>query len=262
MSFACPLLVLLFSSPLLLLPLGVLPSCCPVILLALSHHSLSFFCPLGVFALFSFPHCFCPLLSLPCPPLASGRVDSCHNSRGRGYLAAPVRPNVQQLQPVMTQYGRYALHCGVLLDHFIRLQTASSADLACQPFKVLEGISQGLRNDIIRALELLPDKSILGSTGELHKAGTHASDSVLKTSLGRSMAWMAIGLRTTSRGMTASSTHDYCALDPDSRCFPVARNRADDIPGRICYEGLTKGYETDYLHTETKRHPTRPCHRR
>ena len=45
-------------------PVGVLPSCCPVVPLALSGHSLSFFCPLGVFVLFSFPHPFV----LCCPP--------------------------------------------------------------------------------------------------------------------------------------------------------------------------------------------------
>ena len=38
-------------------PLGVLPSCCPIILLALFGH-------LGVFAVFSFPHPFV----LCCPP--------------------------------------------------------------------------------------------------------------------------------------------------------------------------------------------------
>ena len=55
-----PLLFLLSTLPLLF----ALPSCCPVLLLALSGHSLSFFCPLGVFVLFSFPHAFV----FCCPP--------------------------------------------------------------------------------------------------------------------------------------------------------------------------------------------------
>ena len=37
-------------------PLGVLPSCCPVVVLVLSGRSLSFFCVLLVCSLFSFPH--------------------------------------------------------------------------------------------------------------------------------------------------------------------------------------------------------------
>ena len=64
-SLCCVSLVLSFSSPLVLRSrLGVLPSCCPVVLLELSGHSLAFFCPLGVFILFSFPHPF----ALCCPP--------------------------------------------------------------------------------------------------------------------------------------------------------------------------------------------------
>ena len=55
----CASLVLSSSSGLVHLvlrsPLGVLPSCCPLVLLALSGHSLAFFCLLGVLILFSFP---------------------------------------------------------------------------------------------------------------------------------------------------------------------------------------------------------------
>ena len=60
-SSSCLLVLSSFSS---CSPLGVLPLCCLVVLLALSGHSLSFFCPLGVFVLFSFPHPFV----LCCPP--------------------------------------------------------------------------------------------------------------------------------------------------------------------------------------------------
>ena len=67
-----PVVVLYFSCLLFLFsscsPLGVFPSCCPVILLALSGHSLSFFCPLDVFVL-CFPSLILyPLLSSSCPP--------------------------------------------------------------------------------------------------------------------------------------------------------------------------------------------------
>ena len=86
LSSSCPLLVLLLSfflsvfrcssaaaaslsCPLFLFscsPLDVLPSCFPVVLLALSGRSLSSFCPLGVFMLLSFP----PPFVICCPPRA------------------------------------------------------------------------------------------------------------------------------------------------------------------------------------------------
>ena len=62
-SSSCLSLVLSSSSS----PLVLLLACSPhVVLLALSGHSLSFFCPLGVFVLFSFPHPFVLLMSCCC----------------------------------------------------------------------------------------------------------------------------------------------------------------------------------------------------
>ena len=96
-----PVVVLPFSCPLFLFsscsPLGVLPSCCPVVLLALSSHSLSLYCPFGVFVLFSFPYpfilCSPPhvlLWSFCCPPavvlftlLSAGSAAIQHHNNNR-----------------------------------------------------------------------------------------------------------------------------------------------------------------------------------
>ena len=107
-------------------------------------------------------------------------------------LGGHATSSTTSVPPLMAQYARQCLttgmqgpllretvHWSILLDLLLAGKIASAADLACQRLKTLEAVCKGVRADVLRAMELVPpEKSSLASTGELWRAGRHASEEV------------------------------------------------------------------------------------